>query len=228
MQLLVLAMLRQLLAIGETRRLYRLLTEAADERRRLLADVMRSVDEDRHRVASQLHDQAIFSYVAFDSMTREAVNAERVPGATVLAGVSARLRDDLAEQAESLRHLTLAVRRLEARGAPSQARRLTSPIRAHVDILYGAAGAPRPHVDIDDDVRLDWTTETVVLRVVHEAIGNVRRHVGPARSRCRSASTTAHWPSRWSTTGSGSTRGQWPTSPASPRCGRSRHWPARR
>ncbi|HKY65892.1 MAG TPA: ATP-binding protein, partial [Acidimicrobiales bacterium] len=178
MELLVLAMLRQLLAIGETRRLYRLVTEAADERRRLLADVMRSVDEDRHRVASQLHDQAIFSYVAFDSMTREAVNAERVPGATVLAGVSARLRDDLAEQAESLRHLMLAVRPLEAGGAPSQARRLTSPIRAYVDSLYGDAGPPRLRVDIDDDVQLDWTTETVVLRVVQEAIGNVRRHAG--------------------------------------------------
>ena len=142
--LLALSMARQLLAVNETRRLYRLVTEAADERRRLLADVMRSVDEDRHRVASQLHDQAIFSYVAFDSMTRTASDAAPAAASTLLAGVSARVRDDLAGQAESLRQLMLAVRPLTAAAARPQAAKLTSPIRAYVDNLYGDAPPPDP------------------------------------------------------------------------------------
>ncbi len=173
--LLALSLARQVLAVGETRSLYRLVTESADERRRLLADVMRSVDEDRHRVASQLHDQAIFSYVAFDSLTRTASDAAPAAGSSVLAGVSARLRDDLADQAESLRRLMLAVRPLAA-DARSRASGLRSPIRAYVDNLYGDGTAPTLHVEIDDAVHLDWTTETLLLRIAQEAIGNVRHH----------------------------------------------------
>jgi signal transduction histidine kinase len=169
-------MARQLLAVNETRRLYRLVTEAADERRRLLADVMRSVDEDRHRVASQLHDQAIFSYVAFDSMTRTASDAAPAAASTLLAGVSARVRDDLAGQAESLRQLMLAVRPLTAAAARPQAAKLTSPIRAYVDNLYGDVPQPALRIEIDDAIHLDWTTETILLRIVQEAVGNVSRH----------------------------------------------------
>ncbi len=174
--LLALSMARQLLAVNETRRLYRLVTDAADERRRLLADVMRSVDEDRHRVASQLHDQAIFSYVAFDSMTRTASDAAPAAASTLLAGVSARVRDDLAGQAESLRQLMLAVRPLTAAAARPQAAKLTSPIRAYVDNLYGDVPPPALRIEIDDAIHLDWTTETILLRIVQEAVGNVSRH----------------------------------------------------
>ena len=173
--LVVLALVRQLLGSVETRRLYRLVTEAADERRRLLAEVMRSVDEDRHRVASQLHDQAIFSFVAFESMTRTA--SDGPPGApSVLAGVSARVRDDLAGQAEALRRLMLAVRPLSAPGARSQAARLASPIRAYVDSLSGDTSHPTLEISVDDDVHVDWTTETILLRIVQEAVGNTVRH----------------------------------------------------
>ena len=162
-------------ARSRARRLYRLVTEAADERRRLLAEVMRSVDEDRHRVASQLHDQAIFSFVAFESMTRTA--SDGPPGApSVLAGVSARVRDDLAGQAEALRRLMLAVRPLSAPGARSQAARLASPIRAYVDSLSGDTSHPALEISVDDDVHVDWTTETILLRIVQEAVGNTVRH----------------------------------------------------
>ena len=173
--LLLLSMARQLLAVDETRRLYRLVTEAADERRRLLAEVMHSVDEDRHRVASQLHDQAIFSYVAFDSMTRTASDVAPAAG-SLLAGVSARVRDDLAAQAESLRQLMLAVRPLSPGGARSQATGLRSPVRAYVDSLYGDARAPELRVEVDEAIHLDWTTGTILLRIVQEAVGNVARH----------------------------------------------------
>ena len=173
--LVVLALVRQLLGSVETRRLYRLVTEAADERRRLLAEVIRSVDEDRHRVASQLHDQAIFSFVAFESMTRTASDAP--PGApSLLAGVSAHVHDDLAGQAEALRQLMLAVRPLSAPGPRTQATRLASPIRAYVDSVSGDSSYPALDIVVDDDVHVDWTTETILLRIVQEAVGNTLRH----------------------------------------------------
>jgi signal transduction histidine kinase len=172
---LILTAVRQLLANRETRRLYAVVATAADERRRLLSDVMRSLDEDRHRVASQLHDQAISSYAAFASLAQTAAGSGR---STVLAGASGQLRDNLAGQAESLRRLMLAVRPLEAHG--STERRLVAPITAYVDSLWGDT-TPSLHVEVDPDLRLDWTNETLALRIVQEAIGNAWRHAS-ARS----------------------------------------------
>jgi len=176
MVLLALAMIRQLLAFNESRHLYHLVAEGADERRRLLGEIMRSVDEDRHRFASQLHEQAISSYVAFASMTQSVRSADPERGTIVLAGVSSRLRDDLAEQAESLRQLMLAVRPLEAQGP--RASRLRSPIEAYVDSLRGDASRPHLRVEVDERLHLDWTTEAIALRIVQEAIGNAWRHAG--------------------------------------------------
>lgn len=174
--LLVLTIVRQLLGTYETRRLYGLVAAAADERHRLLADVMRSLDEDRHRVASQLHDQAISSYAAFASLAQTAAASGGSGRASVLAGASGRLRDDLAGQAESLRRLMLAVRPLEAHG--STARRLVTPIHAYVDSLWGDHAPPALDVEVDPDLRLDWATETLALRIVQDAVGNVWRHAG--------------------------------------------------
>jgi signal transduction histidine kinase len=181
MALLLLAMVRQFLAISETRALYRQVMEAADERRRLLADVMRSVDDERHRFAAQLHEQAIGSYAAMASLTREAERTGSRRGSTLLAEVSAQLQGSFGDQAESLRRLMLAMRPLEAERGRSLAERLRSPIRAYVDNLYGDAAAPAVQVDVRDGLRLGWTTEAIVLRVVQEAIGNIRRHAEARR-----------------------------------------------
>ena len=52
--LVVLTALRNLLALEETRRLYAEVTEAAEERKVLLADVMRTVDGERRQAATQV------------------------------------------------------------------------------------------------------------------------------------------------------------------------------
>ena len=72
----------------------------------------------------------------------------------------------------------LAVRPLEAHG--STERRLVAPITAYVDSLWGDT-TPSLHVEVDPDLRLDWTNETLALRIVQEAIGNAWRHAS-ARS----------------------------------------------
>ena len=109
---LVLAAVRQLVTARETRRLYAEVERAAETRRELLAQLMQRTDEDRHRVAAQLHEQAVSAYASFVSFVQ--VHARRRRAATGRrAAASALVRDDLRDQAESLRQLMLAVRPLE-------------------------------------------------------------------------------------------------------------------
>jgi signal transduction histidine kinase len=174
--LLVLAALRQLAAVRETRRLYHRLETVNDTRRELLAQVMQHSDDDRHRVAAQLHEQAVSAYATFVSFmqTSALVGAgTRAP----MAGASALVRDELGKQAESLRQLMLAVQPLAADGWDQRpSRGLTAAIRAYVDSLYGDRKVPCLTVDVDGALVLDWSTEAIVLRIVQEAVSNVRRH----------------------------------------------------
>jgi signal transduction histidine kinase len=171
--LLVLAALRQLAAVRETRRLYRQVEQAAATRRELLAQVMQRSDDDRHRVAAQLHEQAVSAYASFVSFIQSSALVPTGAGGPV-ADASVIVRDELRSQAESLRQLMMAVRPLGADRPRSQS--LSTPIHAYVDGLYGDGRAPRRVVSVHDDVELDWTTETVVLRIVQEAVRNVWRH----------------------------------------------------
>ena len=169
---LVLAMGRQLMTARETQRLYAEVERAAERRRELLAQLMQRTDEDRHRVAAQLHEQAVSAYASFVSFVQ--VHAGGAAGRQGVGSASALVRDDLRDQAESLRQLMLAVRPLEVDRPRSTS--LATPVRAYVDGLYRDRPPPVLHVTVDDDVVLDWTTETLVLRIVQEAVRNVWRH----------------------------------------------------
>jgi signal transduction histidine kinase len=174
--LLVLAAVRQLLAVRETQRLWSLVAQASDERRDLLARVIRRIDEDRHAVAAQLHEQAMSAYATFVSYL---LASNRSPVGTsasdaALAEASAMVRDDLSRQAEALRQLMLAVGPLEASDTRSES--LQVPIQAYVDSLFGDGEAPALHVKVAPNLVLDWITETIVLRIVQEALRNVWRH----------------------------------------------------
>ena len=176
--LLVLGAVRQLVAVRETRRLYGQVERAASARRELLAQVMQRADHDRHRVAAQLHEQAVSAYASFVSYIQmSSMDPTRGDGA--VGGVSTLVRDELRDQAESLRQLMLAVQPLEVDRPRSHS--LSAPIHAYVDGLYGDHPAPQQTVDVDDDVVLDWSTETVVLRIVQEAVRNVWRHSAATR-----------------------------------------------
>ena len=171
--LLVLAALRQLAAVRETRRLYHQVELAAATRRLLLAQMMERSDHDRHRVAAQLHEQAVSAYAAFVSFIQASAMAPSGADGTV-ASASVLVRDELRDQAESLRQLMMAVQPLEVDRRNAQS--LSAPIHAYVDGLYGDRCAPTQVVRVDDDLVLDWSVETVVLRIVQEAVRNVWRH----------------------------------------------------
>jgi signal transduction histidine kinase len=174
--LVALAALRQLAGMRETRRLYGQVERANETRRELLAQVMQRSDDDRHRVAAQLHEQAVSAYATFVSFMQTSALVGAGTGAP-MAGASVLVRDELGKQAESLRQLMLAVQPLAAE-RPDQrpARGLSAAIRAYMDNLYGDRRVPCLTVTVDETLVLDWSTETIVLRIVQEAVTNVRRH----------------------------------------------------
>src|SRR5690606_29720276 len=63
--LVLLATVRHLLTVMETQRLNERVRRADEERRRLLAEVLQSAEDDRHRLAAQLHERAVSSDAAF-------------------------------------------------------------------------------------------------------------------------------------------------------------------
>jgi signal transduction histidine kinase len=181
--MLGLAALRHLATVRETRRLYARVEQASEERRELLAQVMQRSDDDRHRVAAQLHEQAVSAYASFVSF----IQACGVPGAgagggagataaATLTGASTMVRDDLARHADSLRQLMLTIKPLETAGPGS--RTLEAPVRAYLDSLYGDGRVPDLTFSMQDGLVLDWISETIAMRIVQEAVRNVWRHSG--------------------------------------------------
>jgi signal transduction histidine kinase len=177
--LLAVGALRHLATINETRRLYAEVERAAHERRELLTAVMQRADQDRHRVAAQLHEQAVAAYASFVSFIQASRTSLGEP--SPLNSASRQVRDDLAGHADSLRQLLLAIAPLDRPAATGgeghpDAPGLGALVRAYLDNLYGDRPAPRLRLSIAGRLVLDWTTETIALRIIQEALRNVRRH----------------------------------------------------
>jgi signal transduction histidine kinase len=197
--LLVLATGRHLFTVVETRRLHERISEASHERRRLLDQVLRSVEDDRRRVAMKLHVSAVASYAALAAMAPAPLDV-RTTGdeSAVLNEAIATMAAELKRHAESLRQLVVAVEPLDVgdgdpdrgdgprqghpprqgdgphRGAGSASH--ATLLSAYLDSLYGDEVPPRLQVVMPDEMVLDWTTETIVSRIVKEALHNVWRH----------------------------------------------------
>ena len=170
--LFVLAALRQWVATAETRRLYRQVEVASEERGRLLAQMLERSVDDRRRFARQLHEQAVSAAASFATLA----GAGYAPTgfSPLVTEASALVRGELGRHADSLRDLMMAIRpRDSARQAQA---RLVTPIAAHFASVYGDGPSPELTVDVAEDLVLDWVTETVVLQIVHEALHNVWRH----------------------------------------------------
>jgi len=171
--LFVLAAVRQLAAFGETRRLYRQVELASEERGRLLTQMVERSAHDRRRFAGQLHEQAVSAAASFATLA--GAGSTPSTGSALLAEASALVRGELGRHADALRDLVLALRAAGSARPAAQAR-LATPIAAHVASVYGDGPMPRLTVEIGEGLVLDWVTEAVVLQIVHEAVHNVWRH----------------------------------------------------
>jgi len=176
MVLLVLSTIRQLLLARETVRLYGEVERAADERRELLAEVMRSLDTDHHRAAVHLHKQAASLYTAMASFAQA---LDWLPGHEVPASVgiaAERVRFDLARRVDASQRILTAIEPGTGAGGQDGLLRLVALTRAYVGNLWGDARRPELLVDVDERLAVDWTHEVVVFRIVQMALHNIWRH----------------------------------------------------
>jgi signal transduction histidine kinase len=179
MLLLVLTTMRQLFLARETVRLYGEVERAADERRELLAEVMRSLDTDHHRAAVHLHKQAASLYTAMASFAQA---LDWLPGDDLPASVglaAERVRFDLARRVDASQQILTAI---EPGPAPQDGlQRLVALTRAYVGNLWGDARRPDLCVEVDERLVLDWSHEVVVFRIVQMAVNNIWRHARAGR-----------------------------------------------
>lgn len=169
--LLVLAGALAELTGRETRRLYAELEREAAQRRLLLDRMVAALEEDRHHVATELHTQAVESFAALGALVQTAYATLPPDTASAVKQAIGAIQDDLSSRVESLRRLMLAVR------PPALAEHgLASSLEAYVSSALAGSRGPAVHIEVQEGLRLDWSTSTIAYRVVQLALDNVRDH----------------------------------------------------
>jgi signal transduction histidine kinase len=185
----VLNAVRHALLTREARRLSGDLVRMAEERRQLLANMVRALDDDRRRSVSELHTQAVGSLSTLGTIVQTACVSLPSATAQLLKETISQLQGDLTDRAEELRRLMVAMR------APSFTDRggnghgsgddvLTAALRAYAsELLDTVPPADRPQVlvSVDPELELDRTAMTIAYRVAQEALHNATRHAHAGR-----------------------------------------------
>ncbi|MFS8584189.1 MAG: ATP-binding protein [Acidimicrobiia bacterium] len=177
--------LRQAGLTSEARRLSGEVARMADERGRLLAGLVRALDDDRRRTVSELHSQAVGSLSTLGSVAQAVWRSLPAPTAEIVRSAIARVQDDLEARAEELRRLMVAMRPDEADGGAGAAENaLTAALLAHAAEVQDEVGDPHPpavEVAVDPRLELDHATLTIAYRVAQEALRNALRHAAAGR-----------------------------------------------
>jgi signal transduction histidine kinase len=145
------------------------------DRRELLARTMRTAEEERTRMAAELHDGPIQRLTALGYGLDEARIAIELGdvrhGLDMLGGAHQVVAGEIAE----LRRLMTSLRPpvLDERGLVLALRDLLDSFQRHTGIATELMGA--------SEVRLLPDIETVLYRVVQEALNNVAKHAGASR-----------------------------------------------
>ncbi len=176
-------LLRELDADDATLRAQRAELEAANanlervqaDRRKLLDRTMRGAEEERTRMAAELHDGPIQRLTALGYGLDEARIAvefgDTRHGLDLLSGAHQVLSSEIDELRRLMTRLRPPV--LDARGLVLALRDLLDSFQRHTGIATDLMGA--------SEVKLDPDVETVLYRVVQEALTNVAKHAGASR-----------------------------------------------
>jgi signal transduction histidine kinase len=165
---------RYTLMSREARRLNAELAAMAEERRLLLANMVRALEHDRHRTVTELHTQAVGSLATLSAIVQGV--SVTLPGDTALAvrETIARLQSDLGDRAEELRQLMVAMRPPALTSGDDSA--LGAALAAYASELYQERSARTVNVHVDPELELDRSTMTIVYRIAQEALLNAARH----------------------------------------------------
>ena len=147
--------------------------------------VRRRVDEERLRLAREVHDVVAHSIAVINFQAGVAVHVlDRRPeqALAALLAIKQASRDALAEL-----RATLGV--LRQLGEPGGSR-APLPGLAQLDVLVAGAAEAGRHVEVaveGERVELPLAVDLACYRIVQEALTNVARHAGPARATVRVA-----------------------------------------
>lgn len=149
---------------------------ANESLRELTARLLQSQDEERRRIARELHD-SVGQTLAALSMNLSAVrtDVERLTATAAYLNDSEGLVQEMSKEVRTISHL-LHPPLLDEAG-------LASAVRWYVD---GFSQRSKIKVDLDlpDDFgRLPRESETAIFRVVQECLTNIHRHSGSATAR---------------------------------------------
>jgi PAS domain S-box-containing protein len=155
---------------------YLALRRSEAERQRVLGQIVRSVEDERRRIASDLHDDTVqvlvASLLSIDRLDKT-IDPRNEPAHARIASV----RETLGAATERTRQLIFELRPqlLEAEGVVPA----IAEIASHAGREAGFA------VDIDGgNVRYDPAVEALLYRGMQEAVINARKHSRAGRLRC--------------------------------------------
>jgi signal transduction histidine kinase len=169
-----------LLIVARTQGLTREVT-VQDERRRLLGRVLQATEDERTRIAHDLHDGpvqqlAVLNYDVYRARKRLTDLLGQVTGDALMQGLQGTdevlegVEKGLGEETRVLRHLMSALRPpvLDNRGfaeaLTEHAQRFEQEHRIEVDVGFGLEG------------RLSPELETILYRITQESMTNVAKH----------------------------------------------------
>lgn len=180
---IVLNALRHSMLSREAQRLSSELAQMAEERRQLLASMVRALEEDRRRTVSELHTQAVGSLSTLGTVVQTACVSLPPDTANVVRETIRQLQGDLSDRAEELRMLMVAMRPPSFDDTDRPARvgddALSAALRAYASELHGdtvGEVAPGVQIVVDPRLELDRSTMTIVYRIAQEALRNAVRH----------------------------------------------------
>jgi signal transduction histidine kinase len=148
------------------------LSKTDQERRRLLGEVVRASEDERMRIAAELHDGPVQHLTALDYRLEIAAVQLRQDPADA-NGTLQRAQEGLREQIDELRTMMIQLRppALDELG-------LKAALADHIHAVQAASGIRCTLQDAQLARRLDPVTETVFYRVAQEALTNIVRHSG--------------------------------------------------
>lgn len=154
------------------RSLFQFLQDRDEDRTRLLRRTNAAIEQERNRIARDLHDGPVQG-VSAASLSLEA-SLLMIRGGDVERGLEllARIRRELAEEADALRRMMAGLRPpvLEERGLLPALRETLTRFEGDYDVMTEFSGQLVRSLPED--------LETLAFRVVQEAMTNVGRHAG--------------------------------------------------
>lgn len=171
---LLAALSEQLAVAVENAQLWEDLKEREETKGRLLDRVIVAQEEERRRVAQELHDEA---GQALTSLLVELRAIELAEDMTAVNARAAELRALVADSLRSVQNIALELRpsMLDDMGLVPALRRYTQDYAARhgLDVELQTGGL--------DELRLKPAVETAIYRIIQEALTNVVRHSGASR-----------------------------------------------